>query len=229
MISENLQILQNKIAETARGCGRDPEEIRLVAVSKRMSREVIEEAAACGQQIFGENYIQEAAEKIRNISLPLQWHFIGHLQSNKARQAAELFHMVETVDRFKIARLLDRYAGQKGRTLDILVQINVAREPGKSGVHPEDAEHLLARITELANLRVRGLMTMPPLLKDPAEVRPHFRKLKNLADRFAEKGYFCDTETVEISMGMSRDFTIAIEEGATLVRIGTALFGPRPA
>jgi len=192
-----------------------------------MPVEAVAEAYQAGQLIFGENYLQDAREKIEQVDRALQWHFIGHLQSNKARQAAELFQVVETVDRLKIARALDRHAGALNKTIDILIQVNVSREPQKSGIQPDEAQGLLEQIQPLLNLKVRGLMTMPPYGREPEESRPWFRALKQLSIQLADKGLFEDNEAVELSMGMSGDFVVAIEEGATLIRVGTAIFGPR--
>ncbi len=180
-----------------------------------------------GQDIFGENYLQEAAGKIGAIGNRARWHFIGHLQSNKARLAAELFDVIETVDRFKIARLLNEHCQILDRSLDILVQVNVGEEPQKSGVLPDEAERLLEQLQQFPRLRVMGLMTMPPYFDAPETVRPFFRKLRVLSERFRERNLLGRHGSVELSMGMSGDFEVAIEEGATLVRVGTALFGSR--
>ncbi len=228
MICDNLDIIRSQIKEAAERCGRNPNEIRLVAVSKRIPAEAIAEAYRCGQAIFGENYLQDAMEKIEQLDQSLQWHFIGHLQSNKARMAAELFQVVETVDRLKIARSLNRYAGELNKTLEVLIQVNVGRESRKSGVLPDEAKGLLEDIRLLANLKVRGLMTMPPYGREPEASRPWFKELKQLSVKLADEELFEDNDSVELSMGMSGDFTVAIEEGATLVRVGTAIFGPRP-
>ena len=228
MICDNLDRIRTRIQETAENCGRNPQEIRLVAVSKRIPAKAVVEAYHCGQVIFGENYLQDAKEKIKQLEPSLQWHFIGHLQSNKAKTAAELFQVIETVDRLKIARALDRYAGELEKTLEVLIQVNVGREKQKSGVLPEETKGLLQDIGSLSNLKVRGLMTRPPYGRDPEASRPWFRELKQLAVQLACKGLFEDNDAVELSMGMSGDFTVAIEEGATLVRVGTAIFGPRP-
>ncbi len=228
MICANLDTIRDTIARTARGCGRDPGSVLLVAVSKRMDSARIGQAMECGQTVFGENYLQEAREKIRSLPSSLRWHFIGHLQSNKAREAVRLFDLVETVDRLKLARALDRYAAELDRQLDVLVQVNVGREPQKSGVLPENTEDLLRNMAELGHLRVLGLMTMPPRAVDPEESRPWFRKLRQLARDLADRGLFADNAHVELSMGMSGDFPVAIEEGATMVRVGTAIFGRRP-
>lgn len=228
MICDNLDRIRTRIQEAAEYCGRNPQEIRLVAVSKRIPAKVVAEAYNCGQVIFGENFLQDAREKIKQLEPSLQWHFIGHLQSNKARMAAELFQVIETIDRLKIARALDRYAGELEKTLEVLIQVNVGREQQKSGVLPEETKGLLQDIQSLANLKVRGLMTMPPYGREPEASRPWFSELKQLAVQLADKGLFEDNDAVELSMGMSNDFTVAIEEGATLVRVGTAIFGPRP-
>jgi pyridoxal phosphate enzyme (YggS family) len=228
MICAHLDDIRLQIKRTAEQCGRDPKTVQLVAVSKRMPVQAVTEAHQCGQLLFGENYLQDAQEKIQQLDASLQWHFIGHLQSNKARQAAELFQVIETVDRLKIARALDKHAGNLNKTLDILIQVNVGKEPQKSGVQPEEAEELLRAVQPLKYLRARGLMTMPPYGRNAEASRPWFKKLKQLSVQFAEDKLFYDTHAVELSMGMSGDFTVAIEEGATLIRVGTAIFGPRP-
>ena len=227
MICENIKKIQARIQDAAEGSGRNPEEIRLVAVSKRMPVEAIVEANQCGQVIFGENYPQEAKEKIPRLDPSLRWHFIGHLQSNKARIVAELFQVVETVDRLKIGKALDNYARKLNKTLDVLIQVNVGREPQKSGILPEKTEELLALLQPLRNLKVCGLMTMPPYGREPEASRPWFRELRQLSLQCAAKGLFNNTNSVELSMGMSGDYSVAIEEGATLIRVGTAIFGAR--
>lgn len=227
MICTNLQQIRSVIEETARGCGRDPQEVKLVAVSKYMPAEMLVEAHQCDQVLFGENYLQDAEAKITQLPPDLHWHFIGHLQSNKAKMTAELFQMIETVDRLKIAQALDRHAGSLEKKLDVLVQVNVGREPQKSGILPEEAKDLLHAMQALTNLRVRGLMTMPPYGREPEKSRPWFRALKKLAVELAETNCFYDNKAIELSMGMSGDFKVAIEEGATLVRVGTAIFGER--
>ena len=227
IFSENLALIRERIAHAAERAGRPVEDIRLLAVSKRVDPARIREALASGQTLFGENYIQEAREKIDEIGHGVVWHFIGALQSNKARMAAELFDVVETVDRIKLARSLDRHLAELGRTLDIFVQVNVGREEQKSGILPENAATLLEEIIELPHLNVRGLMTMPPYFEDPEKVRPYFRQLKKLADALEAQNLLGRSGRVELSMGMSGDFEVAIEEGATLVRVGTALFGAR--
>ncbi len=228
MIAENLQIVKERIKSAALQCGRKPTDIRLVAVSKTYPISAIQEAMAADQFLFGENYIQEAEKKCPALDAKVQFHFIGHLQSNKAGIAARIFGMIETVDRVKLALNLNKHLVQSGRTMDILIQVNIGKDDKKSGIPPEDTEGLIHGISSLSNLRIRGLMTMPPFFDDPERVRPCFRQLRLLAEDLRCKGLFYDNDTVELSMGMSNDFPIAIEEGATLVRIGTAIFGTRP-
>ena len=226
-IKNNLLDIHRRIAAAAQRAGRQPEEISLVAVSKKKPLSDVLAAHAAGQNIFGENYLQDAREKIEQCPEKLCWHFIGHVQSNKARQVAEFFDMVETVDRLKLAKALDKYAGQLQRCLDVLLQVNIGREPQKSGVLPEDAAELAAKVAALPHLRLKGLMAMPPFSADPENSRPYFRRTRELAAELETKGLFADLERIELSMGMSGDFEVAIEEGATLVRVGTALFGER--
>lgn len=227
MICANLKTIRDKIDRAAEKCGRNPDDIQLLAVSKRMNVATIEEAWHCGQRIFGENFIQEAREKITLLDPAAKWHFIGHLQSNKAKLAVELFDLIETVDRMKIAQALNRYAGELDRVVDILVQVNIGLEEQKSGVVPQKTEQFLKELGTLRNLRVRGLMIMPPYSANPEDSRPFFRKASKLAEQFRSKGLFADNSSVILSMGMSGDFTVAVEEGATLVRVGTAIFGER--
>jgi len=228
MILSNLQTIRLQIQETASKCGRDPAVIRLVAVSKKCPVSSLQEAMQADQFLFGENYIQEAVQKKAATGGVAIFHFIGHLQSNKVRPAAQTFQMIETIDRFKLAAALDKELKLQGKIMDILVQVNIGREPQKSGVLPEDTEKLMAQILPLSNLKIRGLMTIPPFVEDPEQTRPYFRDLRLLAEKMQEKNYFFDNNHVELSMGMSSDYAIAIEEGATLIRVGTAIFGDRP-
>jgi len=224
---ERLDHLLDEIRSTALGCGRNPGEISLVAVSKRQPLDRIRAMIDCGQLLFGENYLQEASAKITALDRPeAEFHFIGHLQSNKARQAARFFSVIQTVDRLKIARLLDRHARELDVRLRALVQVNIGREPQKHGVDPDKTLSLLADIKKETRLSVTGLMCMVPRNPDPEAARGFFRELRLLADRAGREGLFA-TEAYELSMGMSADFRVAIEEGATMIRVGTALFGPR--
>ncbi len=222
-VAKNLEEVRKRIEAAARRAGRDPAPVKLVAVSKTVDAGRIKEAWDAGQQIFGENYLQEAKAKIETLGPGPAWHFIGHLQSNKAKAAVELFGLIHGVDSLKLARALEKAAAQMGKVQEILIQVNQAGEASKSGVNPEAAAGLLRDIAALPHLRVKGLMTMPPFL-DPDEVRPYFRSLNELRDRLEQ----LDLGTLpELSMGMSGDYEVAVEEGATLVRVGTAIFGKR--
>ena len=227
MISDNLAQIRSNITAAAAKAGRDASSIKLVAVSKFVPADRIQEALRCDQTLFGENYLQEATEKIPLVGADAKWHFIGHLQSNKAKLAAALFDMVETVDRLKIAKALDTHAKQLGKTLSILLQVNIGRELQKSGVLPEETKDLLLAIRKETDLPVLGLMTMPPFFDAPEKSRPYFRELRLLANQLAGQHLFSDNSRVELSMGMSGDYQVAIEEGATIVRVGTAIFGIR--
>ena len=227
-IATRLHLIRESITETAINCGRDPSNIKLIAVSKRHSIASIEEAMKAGQFVFGENYIQEAAEKIQKINNSAVFHFIGHIQSNKAKQAAQLFSMIETVDRYKLAKALNKHLEQLGEKLNILIQVNIGNDPKKSGVSPEKTEELLKQIARLPQIQPVGLMTIPPFTKDVEKSRSYFKNLRLLGNELSKKELFIDNTNIELSMGMSQDFTVAIEEGATIIRIGTAIFGQRP-
>ena len=205
----------HRLQDRIRASGR---EITLLAVTKTIPPERVDAALAAGITVFGENKIQEAKAKIPLVSSRAHWHFIGHLQSNKARDAVELFELIHSVDSVKLAGELDKWAGHAGKTQPILLEINVAGEAQKFGIKPEDLPATLAQINQLSRLDVRGLMTVPPYCEEAEKVRPYFRRLRELRDA---------TGLCELSMGMSHDFEIAIEEGATIVRVGTAIFGER--
>jgi pyridoxal phosphate enzyme (YggS family) len=226
-IAEHLQEISNNIARIARECGRNPDEIQLVAVSKRFPVQSIEEAIVAGQLVFGENYIQEAEAKALELDNRCTFHFIGHLQRNKAKIAARIFDVVETVDSFKLASALSKHLQELNRTMKILLQVNIGQDDNKSGIEAEEAEQLLKEISVLPNITVTGLMTMPPFTDDPELARPHFRQLSELAAQLQKQGLFPDNQKVELSMGMSNDYHVAIQEGATIIRIGTAIFGQR--
>ena len=227
MIQDNYHTIREKISQCAIDCNRDPNTIQLVAVSKKKACALIQQVFDCGQRVFGENYLQEAAQKIPELSSSAKWHFIGHLQSNKAKQAVSLFDVIETVDSLKLAKLIDKHAQALGKSTAILLQINIGLEPQKAGVLPEEAESLLRQITSETKLRVLGLMVIPPFSDTPEVTRPFFKETRKLAEDFARKKLFTDNQNVVLSMGMSADYQIAIEEGATHIRIGTALFGAR--
>jgi pyridoxal phosphate enzyme (YggS family) len=225
-IAENLSQIHERITAAARRVGRDPAEVRLVAVSKTKPAEAVEEAARAGQRIFGENYVQEFTAKAGQVHVPVEWHFIGHLQSNKVKYLSGLVTLVHSVDRLSLAQEIERQWAKLGTTCDVLIEVNVAREETKSGTTAEELGELVRGVAALSHLRVRGLMTMPPFFDDPEGARPYFRELKRLAGVIAAEG-IPGVSMVELSMGMSGDFETAVEEGATLVRIGTAVFGER--
>ncbi len=227
MIAENLRKINDKIAEAAIKANRPPNTIKLVAVSKHFPAALINEAYAAGQTIFGENYIQEVQLKREHVPSPVIFHFIGHLQSNKAKIAAATCDMIETVDGIKLGKALNNHLQILDRTMDVLVQVNIGNEAQKSGVKGSATAELLHNLNALPRLRVCGLMTMPPLVEDPELSRPHFAGLRLLSEKLMQEGLFPSIEQPELSMGMSSDFPIAIEEGATIVRVGTAIFGQR--
>ncbi|WP_338046510.1 YggS family pyridoxal phosphate-dependent enzyme [Polyangium spumosum] len=223
-ISTRLAAVRARIDEAAIRAGRSPTAVRLVAVSKTKPPEVIREAYAAGQRDFGENYVQEMAQKAALLAdlAELRFHFIGALQRNKARQAASVASVIHTVDREELATELDRRAGALGRTLDVLLEVNVGGEASKAGCAPEAVPALLEAARRAEHLRVVGLMAIPPYLEDPEAVRPYFARLRALRDTLEAPALL-----PELSMGMSHDFHVAIEEGATIVRVGTAIFGAR--
>jgi len=231
MILENLTNIKHRIARAASRVNRSPANIKLVAVSKRIPSERILAAIDIGHSVFGENYVQEAVEKIPYIqnlaSRKVVFHFIGNLQSNKAKKSAELFDVIETVDNIKLGLALEKHCAALNKTLEAYVQVNIGAEKQKSGVRPEDCEKLLHGLTQCQFLRITGLMTMPPYCTDPENTRPFFKRLRQLSEALTAKGLLGQHGPVELSMGMSGDFEVAIEEGATVVRIGTALFGAR--
>ncbi len=228
MISKNIADIQKKIAIAAVKSNRSPEDIKLVAVSKRFPVTAIQEAYAGGQTLFGENYIQEVQQKWPELPEQIRFHFIGHLQTNKAKIAAESCAMVETVDRLKLAKALNKRLEELQKEMDILVQVNIGEDPDKSGVSAEETENLLHELKSIPRIRACGLMTMPPIEPAPELSRPYFRSLRLLSEKLSGKNLFFDNNRIELSMGMSSDFHIAIEEGATIVRVGTAIFGNRP-
>jgi pyridoxal phosphate enzyme (YggS family) len=229
-ISENMAAVRDRIDKAARRSGRSPENIALMAVSKTQPAERIREAYSAGQRLFGENRVQEFSGKIdalRNLR-DAEWHMIGHLQTNKTAKTAELFRAVDSVDSVKLAEKLDASARALGRKLDVLIEINVGGEAAKSGVAPDSAalDELLMAAPRLEALVFHGLMTVPPFTDDPEAARPYFRKLSQLRDTIAARKLSGVTMD-QLSMGMSHDFEVAIEEGSTCVRVGTAIFGER--
>ncbi len=224
-VAGNWRRVRDRAAEAAVRAGRDPRSVRIVAVSKTKPVELIEQALAAGVTDVGENYVQEAAEKIGRIAAPVRWHMIGHLQRNKAARAAELFDVIHTLDSVRLASALARHGEQRGRPVRVLIEVNTGGEATKSGVAPGDVQPLLAALAEQRWLLIDGLMTVPPPETVEA-VRPHFRTLRELRDRLRPSAA-ANAPLRELSMGMTDDFIVAIEEGATLVRIGRAIFGER--
>ena len=203
-----------------------PEGVILVAATKTRSAEEIKAAIEAGITVIGENYVQEAEEKFREIGRAVKWHMLGHLQRNKVEKALNIFDCIETVDNLKLAREIDKYAGKKGIIFPVFIEINSGREPQKAGVMPEDIEKLIEEVSHLKNIKVEGLMTMGPLVNNPEDIRPYFRLTKDIFDKL--KGInLPNIEMRYLSMGMSDTWRIAIEEGANIVRIGTAIFGSR--
>jgi len=215
--------VMEKIERAARKAGRDPNEIKLVAVSKTVEAARIKEAIEAGASILGENYVQEAQKKIEEIGHPVSWHFIGHLQSNKAKYAIRLFDMIHSLDSIPLADELNRRAEQAERVIKVMVEVNLSKEATKFGTDEETVLNLAKKIHRLNHLYLEGLMTMPPYFDSPEMSRPYYIALRELKERMVKEGI----PMKELSMGMSNDFEIAIEEGATYVRVGTAIFGAR--
>ncbi len=225
-IRKNIQAIRERIAAAASRSGRQVSDIRLMAVTKTVEESRVRRALEAGIDLCGENYIQESRTKVEAIGHPPQWHMIGHLQTNKAKYAVRLFDMVESVDRLELAVELDRRAKAAGRVLPVLIEVNSGGELTKSGVAPEEALALIQKVAPLENLLIQGLMTMPPWFDDPGSARPYFAALRTLRDRIAAEGI--DRVSLGIlSMGMTDDYEVAVEEGATIVRIGRGIFGER--
>jgi PLP dependent protein len=219
-LAKRIEAVRERITRAAERAGRDPAQILLLAVTKVFPAAAIREAYALGLREFGENYVQEfegKAPEVRDLA-EARFHLIGHLQSNKSKRAVELFDVIQTVDSAKLARRLNETMPESGKLVDVMLEVKLAGEEAKSGVTPEELPELVAAVRGCANLRLRGLMTMPPWSEDAEKSRPYFRRLRELAERH---------KLTELSMGMTNDFEAAIEEGATCVRVGTALFGKR--
>ena len=226
-IKERLENVRQRIEKAALECGRNPDSVRLIAVSKTVSADIVEEAIKAGVTILGENYVQEARDKIRTLSeYSTGWHFIGHLQSNKAKYAIKLFDLIHSVDSIKLARELNKQSQKIDKVQQILIQVNISQETTKSGISVDETTDLINEISRFENIAIKGLMTMPPFFNQPDRVRPFFAALRDLRDQISYKdipGVSLD----ELSMGMTGDFEVAIAEGATMVRVGTAIFGER--
>jgi len=229
-IAEQLATIRDRIDRVAERAGRNPSDIALMAVCKTFPAKAILEAYAAGQRLFGENRVQEFGEKFPEVAglADARFHMIGHLQSNKTAKAAEIFHAVDSIDSAKLAQRLNDAAQKLGKTIEVLIEINVGGEGAKSGLAPDspEIENILSQAPLWTNLRVRGLMTVPPYTEDPEGARPYFRRLRELRDSLIARN-FAGVTLDALSIGMSHDFEVAIEEGSTCVRIGSAIFGSR--
>lgn len=203
-----------------------PKEVTVVAAAKSKTVQDVEEAISAGITAVGENYLQESRAVIEAVGKKVSWHFIGHVQKNKVKNIVPLFDMIETVDSLELATIIDQQAAKHGKVMPVLIEVNIAREEQKHGAKPEDIPALVREIAKLRNIRVQGLMTMGPFLDDPTDLRPYFRQTRQLFEEIKTLG-IPDVEMKHLSMGMSDSYLIAIEEGATMVRIGTRIFGPR--
>ena len=228
MLLENASAVFKKMSHAAMRAGRKPEDVRLVAVTKTVGIDEIRKAADIGLRVFGENKVQEAEEKISSLKfeisdMKVEWHLIGHLQRNKTRYAVKLFDLIHTLSSEKLAEDLNKEAEKSGKVQRVLIQVKLSAEETKSGVSEQGLPLLVEKVTRLGNLKLEGLMTMPPFFDDPELARSFFRRLCELRDELEQNGFVLP----ELSMGMSNDYEVAIQEGATLVRIGTAIFGER--
>jgi len=223
-IKNNLEIINEKIKKAALRASRNPEKIKLVAVTKTATIEQIIEAISAGVKIIGENKVQEAKEKYQILSADIEWHLVGHLQTNKVKYAIEIFDLIHSVDSIKLAKEIDRRSQQFGMITNVLVEVNVSGEETKYGIKPEEVEPFLKEISEFSRIKVRGLMTIAPIAEDQEEVRPYFRKLRELSEEIKSQ-HIKNVKMDYLSMGMTEDFEVAIEEGANIVRIGRGIFG----
>jgi pyridoxal phosphate enzyme (YggS family) len=225
-IADNIKTVMDRIISAAKLAGRDPATVRLVVVTKTIDHQRIIEAVNAGATILGENRVQEAREKIEKLGSVAKWHMIGHLQVNKARYAVKLFDLIHSVDNLELAAEIDRQAAKIGKVQNVLVEVNIAGEASKAGMMVKNAPALVREIAKHGNIAIQGLMTIPPFSERPEDSRPYFCVLRELAESIAGEN-IPNAVMKELSMGMSGDFEVAIEEGATLVRVGTAIFGER--
>jgi pyridoxal phosphate enzyme (YggS family) len=225
-IRERLVRVREQIARAAERAGRSAEDITLIAVSKTFDSATVQQAVDAGARDLGENRVQEAITKVAMVKGNVRWHLIGHLQSNKARQAVEAFEVIHTIDSSQLAERLDRVAGETGRRPEVLVQVDLADEPTKSGADESELPAIIEALDSARHLEFRGLMTLPPFFDSPEQTRPYFRRLREILEGL-NRGRGPEQKLTELSMGMSHDFEAAIEEGATMVRVGTAIFGSR--
>jgi len=224
-IARNVEEIRKRIVNACERAGRNPEEVQILAATKTRTPEEIKEAFEAGIRLFGENRVQEARDKIPVLKeLPAEWHMIGHLQTNKVKYAVKLFDVIETVDRQKLVDELEKRLSQLGKVMRVFIEVKLSPEETKHGCSPEEVESLARYILCKEHLKLEGLMTVPPYLDDPEDVRPYFRRLREIRDSLQDK---LGIPLPQLSMGMSHDFEVAIEEGATIVRIGTAIFGER--
>ncbi|MBN2328739.1 MAG: YggS family pyridoxal phosphate-dependent enzyme [Candidatus Omnitrophica bacterium] len=226
-ITDSIRIIQEKVIQTAERCGRSPQSVKIVAVSKTQPAQAVREAYQAGLRVFGENRVQEAESKIAEIQdLQAEWHLIGHLQTNKVKKILPLFQLVHSVDSVKLIEAIEKECAKQNKTMPILLQLNLSGEESKFGAEAGELEKLLTALENAPHLKSRGLMTIPPFTDDPEDVRPYFRQLRKVGEQY-KNDIIKSGKTLELSMGMTNDFPVAIEEGATLVRIGTAIFGSR--
>ncbi|HEU4711150.1 MAG TPA: YggS family pyridoxal phosphate-dependent enzyme [Pyrinomonadaceae bacterium] len=226
-LGARLAQVRAQIDAAAIKCGRSPHEVTLIAISKTHPASLVREAIELGATDIGENRVQEAEQKINEVGRrAARWHLVGHLQANKARRAVQLFDVIHSLDSVELARRLDRLCDKESTDLSVLIQVDLGHEETKSGIDETELPQLIEGLSELKHLRLAGLMTLPPFFDDPEQARPFFRRLRELRDDLAARGAFGDQKG-ELSMGMTNDFEVAIEEGATMVRVGTAIFGNR--
>jgi len=224
IIKNNLKIINVKIKKAALKASRNPEKIKLVAVTKAAAIEQIKEAINAGVKIIGENKVQEAKEKYQILSADIEWHLVGHLQTNKVKYAVEIFDLIHSVDSIKLAKEIDRRSLQFGKITNVLIEVNISGEKTKYGIKPEEVVTFLKEISEFPRVWIRGLMTIAPIVEDKEKARPYFRKLRELSKEIKSKN-IKNVKMDYLSMGMTEDFEIAIEEGANMVRIGRGIFG----
>lgn len=226
MIQTNIEQVKSKIEEACRRSGRSPQEVTLIAVSKTKPCEALKEAYDCGMRFFGENKVQEICEKVPNLPDDIQWHMIGHLQRNKVKQVIDKVSLIHSVDSYRLAETIELEAAKKDRIVPILLEVNVAGEDSKYGLSVEEVLPLVQQISTFSHIRIKGLMTIAPFVENPEENRNVFSTLRQLSVDIAEKNI--DNVSIEVlSMGMTNDYEVAIEEGATMVRVGTGIFGER--
>jgi pyridoxal phosphate enzyme (YggS family) len=225
-VAANYARILNRIREAALKSGRDPKQVKLLAAAKSQAVEVIHAAIEAGVRLIGENYVQEAEDKKLQIDEPIEWHMIGHLQRNKAKAAVEIFDLIESLDSMALAKELDKAGRNNGKRIRAFIELKLADEEAKSGIPRDRVSDLLKSVGDLSHVCVEGLMAVPPFRKNAEEVRPYFRQLAELRAELQQLN-IPNVDLKELSMGMTHDYTVAIEEGATIVRIGTALFGPR--